>query len=103
MEDVHLLSGLMTPELIKSPADLQHAFRVFDETRRPRCKDLIAKSRKQGQLLDLQKKGGGEITEDELRRCVTINQKWVWEVDLSGMLERAKVLMKSCKEAKQVY
>ncbi|KAH8646570.1 putative salicylate hydroxylase [Tricladium varicosporioides] len=103
IEDVHLLSGLLTPELIKSPADLKYAFRVFDETRRPRCRDLIAKSRKQGQLLDLQKKGGGEITEDELRRCVTINQKWVWEVDLSGMLERAKVLMKSCKEAKQVY
>ncbi|KAH6672543.1 hypothetical protein B0J14DRAFT_483028 [Halenospora varia] len=103
MEDAHLLSGLMTPELIKSPADLKYAFRVFDETRRPRCKDLIAKSRKQGQLLDLQKKAGSEITEDELRRCVTINQKWVWEVDLSCMLERAKVLMKSCKEAKQVY
>ncbi|KAF4627490.1 hypothetical protein G7Y89_g10665 [Cudoniella acicularis] len=103
IEDVHLLSGLMIPELLKSPGDIKYAFRVFDETRRPRCKDLIAKSRKQGQLLDLQKKGGGEMTEEELRRCVEVNQKWLWEVDLKGMLDRAVVLMKSCKEAKQLY
>jgi salicylate hydroxylase len=99
IEDVHLLSGLLGPELIKSESDIKRAFWVYDKIRRPRCQELIKRSRKQGLLLDLQGQGGEEVTEDDLRTNVGFNQKWVWDADLAGMLEEARVLFNTYKES----
>jgi salicylate hydroxylase len=97
VEDVHLLAGLMGPDLIKSSSfDIKQAFSVYDKIRRPRCQELIRRSRKQGLLLDLQ--GQGEVREEELRTKVGFNQKWVWDADLEDMLEEAKFLLNTYKE-----
>lgn len=95
IEDAHLLSGLLGPEFIKSESDIKKAFWVYDKIRRPRCQELIKRSRKQGLLLDLQVPGGEDVTEDDLRTNVGFNQKWVWDADLAGMLEEAKALFNS--------
>lgn len=98
IEDAHLLSGLLSLDLIKSEADIKRAFWAYDQIRRPRCQELIKKSRKQGLLLDLQVQGCEEVTEDDLRTNVGFNQKWVWDVDLEGMLDEAKALFNSCND-----
>jgi len=96
IEDVHLLTGLMGPDLTKSPFNIKQAFSVYDTIRRPRCQELIRRSRKQGMLLDLQ--GQREVGEEELRLKVGFNQKWVWNADLEDMLEEAKSLLNTYKD-----
>lgn len=48
-------------------------------------------------LLDLQ--GQGQINQ-ELRARVGLNQKWVWDADLEGMLQEARALLDGYKETK---
>jgi salicylate hydroxylase len=97
IEDAHLLSGLLTPDLIQSVDDVQHAFRAYDEMRRPRCEELVKKSRANGMLFDLQ--DGGDVTEDELWGDLEKKMQWVWNVDLVGMLENGRALLRKYKNA----
>ncbi|TVY82723.1 6-methylsalicylic acid decarboxylase atA [Lachnellula suecica] len=91
IEDAYLLSGLMTPDLIKTTSDIKQAFRIYGEIRRPRCLELIDRSREQGSLFDLRKQQSeSEVSRDELRTKLALNQQWVWDVDLEGMLDKAK-------------
>jgi len=99
IEDAHLLSGLLTSDLIQSVNDIQHAFRVYDEIRRPRCEELVKKSRTNGLLLDLQKEGGGDVTETELLRDLEEKMQWIWGADLVGMLENGRALLRKYKNA----
>ncbi|TVY28776.1 6-methylsalicylic acid decarboxylase [Lachnellula hyalina] len=78
------------------PIKLQ-AFAVYDQIRRPRGQELIKRSRKQGMLLDLQ---GQRQINQELKMRVRLNQKWVWDADIEGMLQQAKALLDDYKEAK---
>lgn len=96
IEDVHLLSGLLTPDLIESPSDIKHAFRAYDISRRPRCQELIEKSRLQGHLLDLQQPEG-IYDEKSLVGTLNYNQKWVWDTDLAANLQRARSLSKATR------
>jgi salicylate hydroxylase len=98
IEDVHLLSGLLVPELIHSVSDIKHAFRAYDEIRRPRSQALVTRSRTQGMFMDLQMEGGGEVSDERLKNSLASNMKWVWEVDLEDMLRAARVAFKKYKE-----
>lgn len=98
IEDVHLLSGLLTPDLIKSVSDIKHALQVYDEIRRPRSQELATRSRTQGMLMDLQSESGGAVSEEILKESLASNMRWVWEVDLGGMLENGKLLFNKCYE-----
>ncbi|KAH7348591.1 putative salicylate hydroxylase [Rhexocercosporidium sp. MPI-PUGE-AT-0058] len=95
IEDAHLLSGLLSPKNINSAEDIRYAFRAYDEVRRPRSQELVTRSRKQGMMLDLQQSDGGVVTGEELKSGMEQNMDWVWEIDLSEMLERGKGLSKS--------
>lgn len=99
IEDVHLLSGLLTPNQIKSPSDIKYAFQAYDGIRRPRSQDLVRRSRSQGMLLDLQSPSGGKVTEEMLKESLASNMRWVWNVDLEGMLTKAKRLFNICQQA----
>ncbi len=92
IEDVHLLSGLLTPETIKSVKDIEYAFRAYDQVRRPRSQELVTKSRRQGMMLDFQNPDGGTVSGESLKKSMESNMEWVWEVDLQQMLNEAKVL-----------
>lgn len=98
IEDAHLLSGLMTPDLVKTPEDIKLAFQAYDQIRRPRSQELVRRSRAQGRILDLQRDGGGEVSNEELKKGVEETMKWVWEVDLEAMLRDGRELATKCKE-----
>ena len=95
IEDAHMLSGLLASENIKSVEDIKYAFKAYDEVRRPRSQELVSRSRRQGMILDLQKHDGGMVTGEELKNSMEKNQNWVWEVDLSQMLQHGKELFKN--------
>ena len=98
IEDVHLLSGLLASDQIKSVSDLKYAFRAYDAIRRPRSQELVTRSRSQGMFLDLQSPSGGEVTEEILTESLKRNMKWIWAVDLEGMLADAKHHFKTYKD-----
>lgn len=89
---MHLLSGLLTPSLIKSASDIKCAFLAYDALRRPRSQDLVRRSREQGHILQLESElpdlanGNREAWQEYLEREMDVNPRWVWNVDLEGML-----------------
>lgn len=97
IEDAHLLSGLLTPEFIKTRSDIRHAFKAYDAIRRPRSQKLVTNSRQNGRTLDLQQDDGSVLDSAELARMMDENMDWAWHVDLSAMLEDAKSLVKGYK------
>ncbi|TVY81767.1 6-methylsalicylic acid decarboxylase atA [Lachnellula suecica] len=101
IEDVHLLSGLLTSEFVKEKGDLEGVFRAYDEVRRPRSQELVVRSRRNGMRLDFQNPDGeGELSVEQYMRGVEENMKWVWEIDLNAMLEEARALVVGYKEGK---
>lgn len=72
---------------------------MYDTIRRPRCEELIKRSRKEGVFFDSH--GTGEIDGDELKKEVATHQEWVWNVDLEDMLKKAKVLLQDSIEINQ--
>lgn len=97
IEDVHLLSGLLTPDLINSGSDIKYAFKAYDEMRRPRSQEMVTRSRTNGLLMDLQREDGLEVMDEMLKQSLASNMKWVWEVDLEPMLEEAHFLFMKYK------
>ena len=94
IEDVHLLSSVLTPDLIKSRSDIRYAFKAYDEMRRPRSQEMVTRSRTNGLLMDLQREDGFEVTDEMLKQSLASNMKWVWEIDLERMLEEVHALFK---------
>ena len=107
IEDVHLLSGLLAPSMIKSASDIKYAFLAYDALRRPRSQELVRKSREQGRMLELESElpdltdGNHEAWQEYLEREMDINPRWVWNVDLGSMLGQAKELFHSLKEEEE--
>lgn len=92
IEDAHMLSALLTPDLIKSRADIKYALKAYDQVRRPRSQQIVIRSRRQGMMLDLQKEDGGTPTKEELKSSMESNMKWIWGVDLQPMVEEGRNL-----------
>ncbi|KAE9369302.1 FAD/NAD(P)-binding domain-containing protein [Stipitochalara longipes BDJ] len=96
IEDVHLLSGLLTPSLINSASDIKYAFLAYDTLRRPRSQELVRKSREQGHMLELESNvpsladGNQDAWQEYLEREMDVNPRWVWNADLESMLVQAK-------------
>ncbi|KAH8744036.1 putative salicylate hydroxylase [Hyaloscypha finlandica] len=107
IEDVHLLSGLLTPSLIKSATDIKCAFLAYDSLRRPRSQDLVRRSREQGHILQLESElpdlanGNREAWQEYLEREMDVHPRWVWNVDLEGMLVQARELFESIRQGEE--
>ncbi|PQE09794.1 mannitol 1-phosphate dehydrogenase protein [Rutstroemia sp. NJR-2017a BBW] len=97
IEDAYVLSGLLTPDLISSAADIKIAFQAYDRIRRPRSQELVRRSRANGMLLDLQNPDGGEMTHEKMMPLVEDNQSWVWTADIAKMLTDARDVFKELK------
>jgi salicylate hydroxylase len=93
IDDAHMLSVLLTPDLIKSRADIKFALKAYDEVRRPRSQQIVARSRRQGMMLDLQTEDGGTPTKEELKSSMEGNMRWIWGVDLEAMVKIARNLV----------
>ncbi|KAE8454200.1 hypothetical protein EG329_005125 [Mollisiaceae sp. DMI_Dod_QoI] len=95
VEDAHLLSGLLTPGIVKSRSDIKYALKAYDAIRRPRSQSLVTRSRQNGRTLELQSDDSGIMDPKDLARRMEENMEWAWEVDLSAMLEEARRLVGS--------
>jgi salicylate hydroxylase len=104
IEDVHLLSGLLIPSLIKSAADIKYAFLAYDALRRPRSQELVRRSQKQGHMLQLKSElpnlanGNRDAWQKYFEKEMDVNPRWVWNVDLESMLVQAKELFENIKQ-----
>ncbi|KAG9234645.1 putative salicylate hydroxylase [Amylocarpus encephaloides] len=99
IEDVHLLSTLLSPDLIHTASDISWALWAWEEARWPRCDELTRRSRNQGRLLALQGDGGAMVTEEEVGKRVEESMRWVWEGDLEGMVGEGRILF--CKRREE--
>jgi salicylate hydroxylase len=98
IEDAYILSGLLADQSLKSVSDIKHAFAAWDETRRPRCEELISRSRRQGVMLDLTKNQSNELGVGEVLDGLEDNQTWVWNVDLEKMLKQSIEVLERVKK-----
>jgi salicylate hydroxylase len=97
IEDSYILANLIrspsTPVL--TVEDLQRAFVVYDKIRRARGLELVVRSRERGMLLDLMTEDGSEVADwqAQLKKELPPSLKWVWTVDLPGMLAEGRKLL----------
>ena len=95
IEDAYILAGLLSPDIIQSTSDIERAFRVYDESRRPRSQELVRRSHSQGMTFDMQGEDGVKLTEEGVRESLTNNMAWVWDVDLAAVLKDAKIRLRN--------
>ncbi|KAI0905198.1 mannitol 1-phosphate dehydrogenase 2 [Ustulina deusta] len=91
IEDCYVLGNLIGEA--KSVADLDRAFRAYDEVRRPRTQKLVTTSREAGRLWDFELEGHGDDV-DALQRNMDSRMHWIWNVDLPAELERARAIFR---------
>lgn len=88
IEDAAVLSEMLADEKVKSYEDVEKAFAVFDEIRRPRGEFLVQSSRHMGKVLDFQIP---EITDIAgIAAEYTWRQKKLQDVDVAEMCKEAK-------------
>ncbi len=81
IEDVHLLSSLLTPSSIRTASDIKYAFLAYDAVRRPRSQELVTRLREQRNLLDPESKlpdlkdGDREKWQEYLERGMDVNPR----------------------------
>jgi len=92
MEDTYILGEILAG--VEDKKDLDKAFKVYDQVRRPRGLGLVERSRAQGQLYEFELAGHDPLTlEKELKE----RMRWVWEYDLTQELKEASKLFKDLK------
>jgi salicylate hydroxylase len=85
IEDSLILSELLKE--VDSLADVEKAFKAYDEVRRPRTQKNVVTSREAGTLYDFELEG------DDLARIepnFKERMKWIWDVDLDEEVRKAK-------------
>ena len=93
VEDAYVLSSLLAK--VTDGRDIEKAFRVYDEVRRPRTQRLVACSRENGLLYDFEL---DEVRDDRERLKASLDQRlrWIWEEDMqehcAGAIERFEQL-----------
>jgi salicylate hydroxylase len=70
-------------------SDVKHAFTAWNEIRRPRCEELISRSRMQGIMLDSTKDQRFELGVDGVLEDLENNQRWVWNIDLEKTMKQS--------------
>lgn len=92
IEDAYLLGHLVAAALADDTVDvgraISAAFRVYDETRRPRTQRLVEDSRETGQLYDLEHAQFG-TDKDQIRDTLLTRMDWVWTHDVRDEMRQA--------------
>ncbi|KAF2237509.1 FAD/NAD(P)-binding domain-containing protein [Viridothelium virens] len=93
IEDAYVLSNILAK--VTDVRDLETAFSVYDEVRRPRSQRLVSCSRETGKLYDFEL----EETQDDkesLKRNLGSRFRWLWEEDVerhgAGAVEKFEQL-----------
>ncbi|KAI1400477.1 mannitol 1-phosphate dehydrogenase [Hypoxylon fuscum] len=87
LEDAAVLSHLLA--LVKTPDELEIAFRVYDATRRPRAQKVVLTSFEAGLIYTWR---GSDTGDDMSKIVVDANQRlhWIWQHDLKADIEKAE-------------
>lgn len=87
LEDAVLLSRLLP--LVKSPEQLETAFRIYDSIRRPRAQKVVTTSFEAGKIYTWH---DPEIGDDMTKIVANANQRlhWIWQHDLAEELKMAE-------------
>ncbi|KAF6831625.1 mannitol 1-phosphate dehydrogenase [Colletotrichum plurivorum] len=89
IEDAYVLGNLLG--FVDSAEGIENAFAVYDRTRRERSQRLVADSREQGQLYELELQDDPAWIADSL----STRMDWVWEYDLREELERGRRMLEA--------
>lgn len=92
IEDAYVLGHLVAAALAEDTVDtgraITAAFRVYDDTRRPRTQRLVEDSRETGQLYDLEHTQFG-TDKDQIRDTLLTRMDWVWKHDVRDEMRQA--------------
>lgn len=89
IEDAYVLGNLLG--FVDDRDGIESALAVYDRTRRERSQRLVADSREQGQLYELELRDDPAWIADNL----ATRMDWVWEYDLREELERGRRMLES--------
>jgi salicylate hydroxylase len=89
LEDCAVLASLLESPEVKSPAQLESVFAVFDATRRKRCQWLIDSSRVAGDLYEWRTQGFGRDA-DRIKDELEKRTQKVWGFDVRAATQRAR-------------
>ncbi|KAH7138306.1 mannitol 1-phosphate dehydrogenase 2 [Dendryphion nanum] len=92
IEDSLIMSSLLKDA--KNIGDVERAFAVFDEVRRPRTLKNVVTSLEAGMLYDFELEGDDL---DAVERVSSTRMEWIWNFDLSGEVERSRKLYEDRK------
>ncbi|KAK8125160.1 mannitol 1-phosphate dehydrogenase [Apiospora kogelbergensis] len=87
LEDAAVLSHLLA--LVKTPDQLEYAFKVYDSIRRPRAQKVVSTSFEAGIIYTWM---DPDIGDDMNRIVENANQRlhWIWQHDIAGDLKRSE-------------
>ncbi|MCJ1351919.1 MAG: hypothetical protein MMC33_001903 [Icmadophila ericetorum] len=91
LEDAFILSNLLGDTEME--ADIEKAFRAFDEVQRPRSQKLVTKSAEAGRLYEFELEGVKDDVK-AIQNDLDHRYRWIWEEDLDKNLERARGIMR---------
>ncbi|KAF9878658.1 mannitol 1-phosphate dehydrogenase [Colletotrichum karsti] len=89
IEDAYVMGNLLG--LISGPEEIESVFSVYNKMRKERSQRLVADSREQGQLYEL------ELDEDPewIANSLSTRMDWVWKYDLTQELEKGRRLLET--------
>ncbi|KAI1148422.1 mannitol 1-phosphate dehydrogenase 2 [Nemania diffusa] len=91
IEDAYVLGNLIGEA--NSVADLDKAFKAYEEVRKTRSQKVVTTSREAGQIWDFEGEGIKDDL-DALQRNMQVRMHWIWNNDLPADLERAKAIFR---------
>ncbi|OLN95260.1 Salicylate hydroxylase 4 [Colletotrichum chlorophyti] len=89
IEDAYVMGNLLA--LVTDPGGIELAFAAYNKTRKERSQRLVADSREQGQLYEL------ELQDDPkwIANNLSSRMDWVWKYDITQELEKGQRLLET--------
>jgi salicylate hydroxylase len=87
IEDALILSNILKE--VNDIKDIERAFGVYEEMRKPRTQRLVKESKEAGMLYDFELQGDDL---DKIEKNFTNRMYWVWNHDLPADIEKARSL-----------
>lgn len=101
IEDAAVLAELLADERIQTHADVEKAFAVYNEVRKPRGDALVQSSRFMGEAWDLRQSSLSTFA--ELEREIVKRNSVIHDVDVAQMCEDARAKLRGWMQVASAY